>query len=449
MESTEQYYELLGVPSDIEQKALRKAYFKALKVHPVDKNPSQHQAIRKAYAILNDPQKRKEYDLSREDSGELGELLSDGQKLYEDENYEQALKVLKKSVVLSPTKNGERLLAQCYLHLAQASKALKLIDKLVEENPEDLDLLETFGYSILFYIVRQTSNEPNQMSKEDKQRLLRARDIFESCVEINPEAREGYMGQARVEYFLERYDQAETWCQRAIDCDDEHDFDDFGSYLLKIEVLILQKRYVAVENTTEYVLSLVPDDEGYKDYACGRLIDLALRFYRNLAFEAAGAIFEKVNNFSPNSELGEFVDQTKMVITANRELDQLIEDDDLYNELKRLGIWALWTYVDINESERVEHLEEASKELDKVIGASHDINQNIRAQFNLMKSRYPNLWALQDETFHKIVDLIPSNSLVSHGSHDISTNDGCGCAVLLLAIPILYLLIQTSQYVFS
>jgi curved DNA-binding protein len=62
------YYKILGVPRDAEEKDIKKAYRKlAVKYHP-DKNPGDHQAeerfkeINEAYEVLGDSTKRAKYD---------------------------------------------------------------------------------------------------------------------------------------------------------------------------------------------------------------------------------------------------------------------------------------------------------------------------------------------------------------------------------------------------
>lgn len=65
----ESYYEVLGVPKDADQKAIKAAYRKmALKWHP-DKNPDDREAAEKkfrevaeAYEVLSDPKRRQQYD---------------------------------------------------------------------------------------------------------------------------------------------------------------------------------------------------------------------------------------------------------------------------------------------------------------------------------------------------------------------------------------------------
>mmetsp|Transcript_14911 Transcript_14911/g.13385 ORF Transcript_14911/g.13385 Transcript_14911/m.13385 type:complete len:252 (+) Transcript_14911:51-806(+) len=75
----EDYYAILGVEKDADQKTIKKAYRKlALKWHP-DKNPdNQEEAeekfkeIGQAYEVLSDPQKRKAYD-----HGGMDEVFTD------------------------------------------------------------------------------------------------------------------------------------------------------------------------------------------------------------------------------------------------------------------------------------------------------------------------------------------------------------------------------------
>jgi curved DNA-binding protein len=62
------YYKILGVEKNADQDDIKKAYRKlALKFHP-DRNPNNHEAeekfkkISEAYAVLSDPEKRKQYD---------------------------------------------------------------------------------------------------------------------------------------------------------------------------------------------------------------------------------------------------------------------------------------------------------------------------------------------------------------------------------------------------
>ena len=75
------FYAILGVEKSAGQGQIKQAYRKqAIKFHP-DKNPGNEEAAEKfkelstAYAVLSDPNKKRQYDLHGEDgsTNELGE----------------------------------------------------------------------------------------------------------------------------------------------------------------------------------------------------------------------------------------------------------------------------------------------------------------------------------------------------------------------------------------
>ena len=66
--ASKDYYEILGVPRDADDAALKKAYRTLARQHHPDKNPGDARAeerfkeISEAYAVLSDPDKRAQYD---------------------------------------------------------------------------------------------------------------------------------------------------------------------------------------------------------------------------------------------------------------------------------------------------------------------------------------------------------------------------------------------------
>jgi len=76
------YYEILGVSRDVDEKAIKRAYRRlAMKYHP-DRNPGKEKEandkfkeINEAYAVLGDPEKRKQYDQFGT-VGDVGDIFS-------------------------------------------------------------------------------------------------------------------------------------------------------------------------------------------------------------------------------------------------------------------------------------------------------------------------------------------------------------------------------------
>ncbi len=78
------YYKIMGVPKDIPQSEIRRAYVKRAKqfhpdLHPDDpKAKAKFQALNEAYDVLNDPEKRKKYDAYGQHWKEAGQGFGGG-----------------------------------------------------------------------------------------------------------------------------------------------------------------------------------------------------------------------------------------------------------------------------------------------------------------------------------------------------------------------------------
>ena len=179
--------------------------------------------------------------------------------------------------------------------------------------------------------------------------------------------------------------------------------------------------------------TLVPDEEGYKDYSRGRLIDLAISCRNQCFFIASGTLLKVVNEEMNDPKIAEVISDSYILDKANNDLERLLEDEDTYGELKKLGLWSLWTFMDVNEEEREKIFQEAISELDSVKRSGG--NEIIKQSFESYRYRYPNLYQLQKK-FWDIMD-------------EEVANEGCGCLLIGVLIPLIYFLNQTVQYVFS
>lgn len=76
--STQEAASVLGVDADADEAQVREAYLREIKAHPPDEDPQAFEAIRDAYNLLRDPQRRMEHLLMAADPrAPLASLLDD------------------------------------------------------------------------------------------------------------------------------------------------------------------------------------------------------------------------------------------------------------------------------------------------------------------------------------------------------------------------------------
>ena len=64
-------YEVLGVPIDASDDAIRAAYLRKVKEYPPDRAPAEFERVRDAYEVLRDPRKRTHFMLLSADPERL------------------------------------------------------------------------------------------------------------------------------------------------------------------------------------------------------------------------------------------------------------------------------------------------------------------------------------------------------------------------------------------
>lgn len=69
------YYKILGTRSNATPATIKAKYVEQLRQFPPETHPDEFELIRKAYEVLRNPQRRKEYDLQRKYGGQLEEML--------------------------------------------------------------------------------------------------------------------------------------------------------------------------------------------------------------------------------------------------------------------------------------------------------------------------------------------------------------------------------------
>ncbi|MCL2558071.1 MAG: DnaJ domain-containing protein [Treponema sp.] len=135
-------YDILGVPRDADEGAIKRGYFSAVKLHSPDSDPEGFKAVRLAYETLSDKKKRAQYDSYFVAEGEEQGDLLEARALLGESKYKQALARLSALNEKWPeSAEVKRLLAQAQWRMKKSGAADKLCAELLEKNPADAETL--------------------------------------------------------------------------------------------------------------------------------------------------------------------------------------------------------------------------------------------------------------------------------------------------------------------
>ncbi|XID93303.1 DnaJ domain-containing protein [Paenibacillaceae bacterium WGS1546] len=98
----ENHYKILGVRTNATQDSIKKKYIEKVREFPPETHPEQFQQIRRAYEILKNPTKRKEYDLQRKYGSNLENVLEEASDWAEKGNWKKAAEVYANVIAIDP-----------------------------------------------------------------------------------------------------------------------------------------------------------------------------------------------------------------------------------------------------------------------------------------------------------------------------------------------------------
>lgn len=430
-----EYYSIIGVEPTADAGALRKAYFRALREHTAEKDPIRHQELRRAYEVLGDEDRRREYDGLQVGGGEVAKWMEAGNAAYGEEKWADAERAFKRALAISPTYLPARLqLARTVALSGDRVRATELLGQ-VAATTDLLEVHSELGWIALSHVVVETENEPDNMEKEHKRLLLTAKEAFDRCIQLAPTNRIGYFGRAKIEYYREDFATARSWARKAAAADGRADFEDFPALSLVVETHVLQGEASQAAAVIREIQALTPSQPEVRAYAVEQFVRLGLMMMKAKAFRQAVEIFTACRGFLPDEpQLKELVDANLTAANGWAEFERAKEDDQLLPVTRGLAVWSVGRYSGEFEDEA------ASKRFfDNVIEALGTFPAwQIAAQLRRLRDRYPAIWKCQDRLLPQVLASVEGSGThqqhaiarASQGSTEMTSNGGCGCLVL-------------------
>lgn len=129
----ENLYKILGTRSNIGQDRIKEKYIEKLREFPPETHPEEFQEIRRAYEILKDVDRRKEYDMVRKYGDKLEKSMDDIDLLIEMGEFKKAQNLLDYVSGIDPNNVAVKLAqVHLFLEMEDMEKFQDLTDELIE-----------------------------------------------------------------------------------------------------------------------------------------------------------------------------------------------------------------------------------------------------------------------------------------------------------------------------
>lgn len=129
----ENLYKILGTRSNIGQNRIKEKYIEKLRQFPPETHPEEFQEIRKAYEILKDEKKRKQYDMTRKHGTSVDKIIEEIGMLMSLGDWKKAKELLNYMLEIDPNDIGAKLiLSELYLELEDFEQFYSIIDDIIE-----------------------------------------------------------------------------------------------------------------------------------------------------------------------------------------------------------------------------------------------------------------------------------------------------------------------------
>lgn len=440
-----EYYSIIGVEPSADAGGVRKAYFRALREHTAEKDPIRHQELRRAYEVLGDEERRREYDGLQVGGGEVARWMEQGNASYGEEKWAEAEKAFKRALAISPDYLPARL--QLARSVALGGDRVRAAEMLLQVAgaTDVLEVHSELGWIALSHVVVETENEPDNMEKEHKRLLLTAKEAFDRCINLAPTNRVGYFGRAKIAYYREDFAAARKWARKAAGADGTADFEDFPALALVVETHVLQGQAEQAATVIREIQAITPPQPEVRAYAVEQFVRLGMMMMKAKAFRPAVEIFTACRGFLPDEpQLKELVDANLTAANAWSDFERAKEDEQLLPVTRALAAWSVGLYCDEFENEAA-----ATKFFDNVVEAIDTFpNSQTAGQLRRLRDRYPAIWKCQDKILPQMLATVDGSSArrqpavsgtsqggyevarTSQGSTDMTSNGGCGCLVL-------------------
>ena len=361
------YYEILNVNKDANQEEIRSGYKKMLRKYPPEKEQEKYKEIRQAYDTLKDEKSRKNYDAYFHHEKDIKTLEDNYTEYMEAKNYNEAEKVLKKILIISPEiAHINDKLGEVYVLKKEYDNSIKIYEKLIKEYPDNIDYLIKLG--------------KNYSEKEESLKAIKyymeAYNLDNSNPIVINEITYSYIGNNQI-------DKAIKFLNEDIEKDNKLDFEDFFALSKLLECYIIKNDMPNLKNTLEKIKKIAPEDEESKEFISWKLGKFAAELYDMSIYEYSKEILKICLKLTPDINLiQELYKQVNLCVEVNK----LMDDGNIYGSSK-IPIYNYFFGEKLDEETKKQMFQKLEGELKTSIGKEY-----FKGGVQKIKERYPMLY---------------------------------------------------------
>jgi curved DNA-binding protein CbpA len=384
-------YEVLGIDNDSSADAIRRAYYRRVREHPPEKDPEGFKTVRAAYDLLSDATSRSNYDALSAHGEEIGRLFEAARTHMEDEEWQQAIGMLKRLLVLNSGLDIGRLyLALCYYRSEEWDDAEATIDGLIRRD----DSLATYWLTLGRILGAKSSALSGRESEDAARKSTRA---LARSVELDPYSSSAYAELAGKADECGDYAETVGWLEKAVQADGKVDLQDFD---LLFSICTTQVRYDetdALKITVRRIQDLVEEaDDDARTYVAWRFARATHELVKLEAWTDAGVFAQACRELDPgDEELTGFVKAVEAISGAVEEFSTVTNDSSIVPPLRGVGQLALMSELDMEAPDG-----DADATYGRLLTALDTYSaQSILASLRHLRSNYPATYDLRSELY--------------------------------------------------
>ena len=361
------YYEILNVNKDANQEEIKSGYKKMLRKYPPEKEQEKYKEIREAYDTLKDEKSRKNYDAYFHHEKDIKTLEDKYTEYMEAKNYNEAEKVLKKILIISPEiAHIKDKLGEVYVLKKEYEKSIEIYKELIKEYPENVD-----------YLIKLAGNY-SQLKFYDKSGVyyLTAYVLDDSNSEAISGVVHSYIKENKIS-------EAIDFLNENIEKDDKLDFEDFFALSKLLECYIIKNDMSNLKKILEDIKKIALEDEESKSFISWKLGKLAAELYDMGIYEETKEILEICLKLTPDVDIIlELYKNVDLFVEANK----LMNDDNIYGPSK-VPIYNYFFGGKLDEETKNEIFQKLEERLKTSIGKEY-----FKGGVQKIKERYPMLY---------------------------------------------------------